>query len=244
MRKIGFIGGFDKSNFVIYLAKLFEQLNYRVLVVDSTSPQKIKYVVPSLNPTKAYITNFENVDFAVGFESWEEIERYLGIKFDTNDEDDIEELDNNKTKRKEELYDMMLIDVDEPEKIDAFNVNEFENIYFVTSFDMFSLRKSLNILHEIDSSVKLTRIIFSYDYFKEDEEFLNHLTMEYNVNWNDYTMYFQILGDDNKVFEENQRVEKIRYKRLTQNYKDSLAYVVQDIDKKQNIGNVKKIMRE
>ena len=68
--------------------------------------------------------------------------------------------------------------------------------------------------------------------------------MEYRINWNDYTIYFQILGDDNKVFEENQKLEKIRYRRLSNNYKEALAYVIQDIDKKQNIGNIRKIMKE
>ena len=57
MRKIGFIGAFDKSNFIIYTAKLLEQLNYKILLVDATSTQKLKYIVPSINPTKAYITS-------------------------------------------------------------------------------------------------------------------------------------------------------------------------------------------
>ena len=68
--------------------------------------------------------------------------------------------------------------------------------------------------------------------------------MEYKISWNEYTIYFQILGDDNKVFEENQKLEKIRYRRLSLNYKESLAYVVQDIDQKNNIGNIKRLMRE
>lgn len=243
MRRIGFIGGFDKSNFIIYLAKIFEQLNYRVIVVDASSMQKIKYVVPSINPTKAYITNFENIDFAVGFESWEEIEKYLGVKFDTNDEKELEEAKEKNSKN--DLYDIMFVNIDEREKAESFNVNNFDINYFVTSFDMYSLRKSVSILKAFNNDAKLTRIIFAYEYLKEDEEYLNLLTMEYNIDWNDYTMYFKILGEDNKVFEDNQRLEKIRYRRLSQTYKDSLAYVAQDIDKKQNLGNLKKkLMRD
>lgn len=242
MKKIGFIGAYDKSNFIIYAAKLLEQLNYKVLLVDATSSQKLKYIVPSINPTKAYITNFENMDFAVGFESWEEIEKYLGIKFDTNDAEDNENVEN--TKMKNELYDYVIIDVDESESVEKFNLYNAEKNYFVTSFDMYSLRKGINALAGFTSNTNLTKILFSYEVYKENEEYLNHLSMEYKITWNDYTIYFQILGEDNKVFEENQRLEKIRYKRLSANYKESLAYVVQDIDKKFNLGNIKKLMKE
>ncbi len=241
MKKIGFIGAFDKSNFIIYTAKLLEQLNYKILLVDATSTQKLKYIVPSINPTKAYITNFENMDFAVGFENWGDIEKYLGLKYDTNDEDENKNIDE---KANCDIYDYVLIDVDEPEKIEAFNLNDVEKNYFATSFDMFSLRKGVSILKGFNNETKLTKILFSYETYKADEEYLNLLSMEYKIEWNEYTIYFQILGEDNKVFEENQRVEKIRYKRLSQNYKESLAYVVQDIDKKHNLGSIKKLMRE
>lgn len=243
MKKIGFIGAYDKSNFIIYVAKLLELLGYKVLVVDATSGQKIKYIVPSINPTKAYITDFENVDFAVGFESWKDIEKYLGVRFDTNVE---EELPDRIIKKDDEVkvsYDYVLLDIDDSEKIDLFDINNIEKNYFVTSFDMYSLRKGVSILKGFNDT-KLTKVLFSYEAYKEDEIYLNHLSMEYKIEWNEYTIYFQILGEDNKVFEENQRLEKIRYRRLSQNYKDSLAYVVQDIDKKQNLGSIKKLMKE
>ncbi len=240
MKKIGFIGAFDKSNFIMYAAKLLEQLNYKILLVDATSVQKLKYIVPSINPTKAYITNFENMDFAVGFESWDEIEKYLGIQFDTNDEDDNQEGET----KSNDIYDYIFIDIDEPEKIEAFNLRDNEKNYFVTSFDMFSLRKGVSILKGFNNDVKLTKVLFSYEAYKEDEEYLNLLSMEYKIEWNEYTIYFQIFGDDNKVFEENQRIERIRYKRLSTNYRDSLAYVVQDIEKKHNVGSIKKLMKE
>ena len=47
-----------------------------------------------------------------------------------------------------------------------------------------------------------------------------------------------------KVFEENQRFEKIKFRRLSLNYKESLAYVVQDINKKENMGKIKKAMKD
>ena len=80
MKKIGFIGATDKTDLIVYVAKTLELLGKKVIVVDTTIMQKTKYVVPSISPTKTYITDFDNVDYAVGFESAEDLARYLGIK--------------------------------------------------------------------------------------------------------------------------------------------------------------------
>ena len=237
MKKIGFVGAFDKSNFIIYVAKILELMGKKILVVDSTSMQKIKYIVPSINPTRSYITSFENIDFAVGFESWEHIEQYLGIIFDTNEE---ETEDDDKL----DLYDYVLIDVDSPEKMISFDIEELEKIYFATSFDLYSLRKGLSCFDSLNKTINVTKVLFSYEQSKEDEEYLNFISLKYKINWSEYTFYFQIFGEDNKVFEENQRTQKIRYKRLGLNYKDSLCYVIQDITKANNISQIKKLMKE
>lgn len=241
MKKIGFIGAYDKANFITYTAKILRTLDYKVLVVDTSSIQKIKYIIPSINPTKSYITSFEDIDFAVGFENWEEIERYLGIRFDSNEEENGEK---NDAKMNKELYDYVLIDIDSSEKLESFEMEEAYRNYFVTSFDMFSLKKGMSIFRNLNIPMNLTKILFSYETSREDEEYLNFISLEYKVNWANYAMYFQILGDDNKIFEENQRLEKIRFRRLSISYKESLAYVVQDINKEENITKIKRAMKD
>ncbi len=237
MKKIGFMGAYDKANFITYTAKVLSLLGYKILVVDASSIQKIKYIIPAINPTKSYITSFEDIDFAVGFESWEEIERYLGIKFDTNDEE-------IKEKTNDEMYDYILMDIDSTEKLESFNMEKADKNYFVTSFDLFSLKKGIDIFKNVIRPIDLTKIEFAYETSKEDEEYLNYISMEYRVNWNNYVLYFQILGEDNKVFEENQRIEKIRFRRLSINYKESLAYVIQDICKNENISKIRRTMKD
>ena len=237
MKKIGFMGAYDKANFIIYTAKVLNLLDYKVLVVDASCIQKIKYIIPSINPTKSYITSFENIDFAVGFDGWKEVERYLGVSFDTNDEE-------SQNKPNKDMYDYVLIDIDSPEKLENIEMENAEKNYFVTSFDMFSLKKGINIFQNVVRPMNLTKIEFSYETSKEDEEYLNYISLEYKINWNNYAFYFQILGEDNKVFEENQRLEKIKFRRLSLNYKESLAYIVQDICKNENIGKIKRTMKD
>ena len=79
MRKISFIGCYDKIDLILYVAKILVAMDRRVLVVDSSINQKAKYIVPVIKPTKAYVTEFEEIDVAVGFDTLEEIKEYLGI---------------------------------------------------------------------------------------------------------------------------------------------------------------------
>lgn len=198
--------------------------------------RKIKYIIPAINPTKSYITSFEDIDFAVGFEEWAEVERYLGIRYDSNEDEE--------SKINKDIYDYVLIDIDSAERLESFEMENADKNYFVTSFDMFSLKKGIDIFKNVIRPMDLTKIEFAYETSKEDEDYLNYISLEYRVNWNNYVFYFQILGEDNKVFEENQRLEKIRFRRLSIGYKESLTYVIQDICKNENPSKIKRTMKD
>ena len=58
-----------------------------------------------------------------------------------------------------------------------------------------------------------------------------------------YPIYFTLLREDSQAMEENQRVAQIRLKRLTNEYKESLAIIVQDIIGDININRVRKIIK-
>ena len=89
MKKIGFIGVYDKIDLVLCIAKILTKADKKVLVADATKMQKSKYVVPAINPTKSYITEFEGIDVAIGFDSIENIKQYLGIEKQEDFEYDI-----------------------------------------------------------------------------------------------------------------------------------------------------------
>ena len=42
MRKVGFIGAFDKTDFILYIAKMLTMVQKKVLVIDTTITQKAK----------------------------------------------------------------------------------------------------------------------------------------------------------------------------------------------------------
>ena len=129
MKKISFIGCYDKIDIILYIAKILVELDKKVLIIDTTVNQKAKYIVPVIKPTKAYVTEFEKIDVAVGFKNFDELKEYLGL-----------------TKFSEIPYDFILLDIDSYESIINFNINEEEKKYFVTGSDLYTLKKGLEIL--------------------------------------------------------------------------------------------------
>ena len=118
MKKISFIGCYDKIDLILYIAKILVAMDKKVLVIDSTLTQKAKYIVPVIKPTKAYITEFEEIDVAVGFEDFEGIKEYLALSAET-----------------ELPYDMVLLDIDTYEMLNNFKINNDDRNYFVTGTD-------------------------------------------------------------------------------------------------------------
>ena len=82
MIKIGFIGAYDKTDIILNIAKVLTLTGTgkNVLVIDNTITQKCKYIVPVINPTKTYVTTYENIDVAVGFSSLENLKHYLFLE--------------------------------------------------------------------------------------------------------------------------------------------------------------------
>ena len=224
MKKIGFIGAFDKIDLIIYAAKVLTELKKRILVVDTTILQKAKYVVPAINPTKFYITDYEGIDVAVGFESLELIDRYLGSI--------------------EENYDIVLVDIDSPEMFNRFNMENADKLYFVTAFDNFSLRRGIEIVGSMREKLRMTKILFERDIIQENDEYLNLLTLTYPIEWEREKLYFPYDQGDLTAIIENQRVTKIKLRNLSEQYRDSLSMLVQEITPETRVGEIKRIFKE
>ena len=226
MKKIGFIGAFDKTDFIIYIAKILTMLNNKVMVVDSTISQKAKYVVPVINPTKTYITTYEDIDVAVGFEDIQEIRHYLAL-----------------TEDKDLEYDIILIDTDSTEVLENFDIKNANINFFVTSFDLFSLKKGLEILSGLKEPIIMTKILFSKDMLPEENDYLDFLSLGYKIIWEEERIYFPFETGDQSVIIENQRVSKIKFKGLSAHYKDSLQIIVEQILERVSASEVRKTIK-
>mgnify|MGYP005754555353 CR=1 FL=1 len=227
MKKVSFIGCYDKIDLILYIAKILVAMDKKVIVVDSTINQKAKYIVPVIKPTKAYVTEFEGIDVAVGFKNFNEIKEFLNLPLHA-----------------ELPYDMALLDIDNYESILEFNINNEEKNYFVTGFDLYSLKKGLEILSGITEVLNLTKVFFSKTASKEDDDYLNYLSLGYKITWNEEIVYFPFEVGDQSVIAENQRVAKIKFKKLSDQYKEALIYIAEQILEQDEYPKMKKIFKQ
>lgn len=226
MRKVNFIGAYDKTDCIIYIAKILQTVGKKVLVVDSTTNQKARYIVPAISPTVSYVTEFEEIDVAVGFQNFTAIKNYLGMAED-------KELD----------YDYALIDIDNGQAIENFQVNPTEDNYFVTAFDMYSLKKGLEAMNNLKEPLNLTKVLFSKEMLKEEDDYLNFLSVGLKVGWKEFRIYFPIENGDATILAENERLAKIKFKPLSAQYKESLLYIAEEILKDVSSSQLRRAMR-
>lgn len=213
MEKIGFIGGYDKTDLIIYMAKILTKLGNKVLILDATQKQKTRYVVPVINPTISYITEFQDIDVAVGFKTFEDVQAYLGI----GDE--------------ELAYDYALIDIDNANQIIETGLTINDTNYFVTAFDLYSLKKGVEILGDLKEPLKLTKIYFSRGLYNEDDEYLEFLALGKKVIWQQEIIYFPLESGDQTAIAENQRLGKIKFKNLSNDYKEGMVALTSNTTK-------------
>ena len=226
MKKVNFFGAYDKIDCILYVAKILTMVGKKVLVVDSTLNQKARYVIPAINPTISYVTEFEEIDIAVGFNELDSIKKYLAIP-------DENELD----------YDYAFIDIDNGNAIENFEVSPNEDNYFVTAFDLYSLKKGLQIFNNIRTPLNLTKVLYAKEMLKEEDDYLNFLSNGFKIMWKNNSVYFPLENGDATIFAENQRLEMIKYRQLSTQCKESLIYLAEDILKDVSDSHIRKAIR-
>ena len=140
-------------------------------------------------------------------------------------------------------YDILLIDCDTIERVEQFELEKANKNYFVTSFDVYSLKRGLEILSNITVPIKLTKTIFTKEVLKEDDEYLNYLSLGYKIIWEDERIYFPIENGDSVVINENQRLQKIKLKKISLQYKESMSFIIQQVLDQNNDSNIRKAIK-
>ena len=91
--------------------------------------------------------------------------------------------------------------------------------------------------------MSLTKVLFSKEMLKEEDDYLNFLSLGHKVIWSEYRIYFPIENGDLNVIYENQRVAKIKFKKLSVQYKDGLAYLAEEILADVSESNIRKAIK-
>lgn len=223
MKKVGFVGGFDKTDLIIYVAKMLSEVGKKVLVIDTTINQRARYIVPTITPSIYYITEFDGMDVAVGFDSIDKIKDYLGV----------DNLD----------YDVALIDIDSDKSFQKFDIQHADKNYFVTAFDNYSLKKGLEIVGRLEQKVEMTKVLYAREILQEDDDYLNFLSFYYSIQWNKHIIYFPHEQGDCSAIMENQRAAKVRFRNLSLQYREGLLMIAQQIMPEVKNNEFKKMLK-
>ena len=107
------------------------------------------------------------------------------------------------------------------------------------------MKKGLEVFAGIEKPIKLTKVLFSRDMKREEDEYLEFLAMNYNIEWEKEKIEFPFDRGDQSILFENQRTSRIKYRNLTSQYKDSLIYLASGLLESEGISSndVKKAVR-
>lgn len=227
MKKVGFVGVYDKTDLILSIAKILVKTGKKVLVIDTTTLQKAKYIVPNILPTRNYITSYDEIDVAIGFNNIIQIKQYIGLE-------ENEELE----------YDFVLIDVDNLEGANNFEIASFDKNYFVTSFDGYSLKKGIELLRNLNIPLKMERIFYSKEMLKEEEEYFNYLTLDLKIDWEENKLYFLLDNGDLSAQMENHLVQNIKFKNLSNEYKENVVFLINELSPDIGERTIRKIIKE
>ena len=226
MEKINFIGAYDKTDSIMYIAKILTEMKKKVIIVDATITQKTKYVIPTIDNRSEYIANYANIDFAIGFTNYNDIKTYLGMP-----------------QSAAFTYDYMLIDIDNSDLLNNFDVYSSKKNYFVTSFDLYALKKGVEVLKRLSLPVEIMKVYFSNLMSQSEDDYFNYIATGCRVKWNQDKIYFPFDNGDSTVIIENQRAAKISFRNLSTEYKDGLLELAQQIVPETRNGEIKRIIK-
>ena len=227
MEQVGFIGSYDKKDLLLSIGKVLVSLNHRVLIIDATLLQRLKYIVPNVsnNNSPTYISEYQGMDVAVGFMNYAGIAQYL-----------------NSTQIP---YEFIFVDSDNPQTMNSFMIPRFKKIYFVTSYDQYEISRTIESLKILNQPMEVSKVVFSASNTQQQADYLQHLIETTPVRFGKQVVAFADTVEDRKATLENQLMKEIKMKRYTNTYRDSLEYITALVsDGIVNRGEIKRIMKK
>lgn len=207
MKKILFLGSKDKSDLVMYLGLILNEIGLKTLIVD-TSPNKRYLRTYTRFQDELEICDFFNVDIA-SVTSWKEVSTIL---------ESVDEQQNQ--------YDFVLVDIEKIQLQEGWA--NFDDRYYVGNHEKVTLLDDAKLLKEYTSKQKedteFNKVIFYID-SDVDESYLDEL-IGHAVKWS--VDYYEIPYDDfdlsNKI--DMQYNMMPTFKKLSKDYRKTLASIV------------------
>lgn len=234
MKVIGLLGYSDKVDLVTSLSKAMQLLGKAILVIDATADKKYKYIVPSLDIIeKAYVTQFDNVDYAVGFDSMNDVENYM-----------IEQKINIG------LYDYILIDIDNPKTYEFFRSRAFNKIFFVMDTSMLGYKKNLEIINSLkvysvdENDAKISKILYRAYMTRTSERYIENKLNGIECNWDDREYEIVESDQDRMMYLDFQISGFIQMRKHSKMFVMSIIDIITQIVEDTNANEIKKAIKK
>lgn len=214
MKCIQMLGTIDKSDLILYISKVLAEVGKKVLLVDGTLDKKLQYSIHIEGEQK--ITEFEGFDISLSFTSYESIVDYVNHM-------------------KNDKYDILLVDTDDPSFINHEQYLLAHKRYFVTNYDRLCIEGNLRLMSGINSTeekpsyVEVERIILNSVECGIDENYLNMQFANHNILWPEESFFLPIDEVDYALKIGNQHNKRISLRRLSRPYRALLEGVIQQI---------------
>ena len=207
MEQIGFLGSFDKKDLLLGIAKILVTVGKKVLIVDATLMQRLKYIAPNVsnNRTITYISEYQGIDIALGFMNLMGIAQYLGTT--------------------QLPYEILLIDTDNVQTMNSFMIPRSKVNFFVTSYDQYEISRMIENFQYFNQPLELVKVVYSADNSPQQSEYFAHIMEKTPVKIKSSEVHFTDTIEDRKATLENQLMREIRLKRYTNSYRDSIEYL-------------------
>lgn len=237
MKCIGFIGKSDKTELIGYISKIIAATGKKVIFLDATSTQKTRYTVRTIEgigELNQYVVQHDSVEVAVGFNNMLELKKYLLSKGEDFNE-----------------YDYVMVDTDLEDMIEEYDLKSANELFFVSSYDKMYIHKGVELLKFVcalkrrtdpDGTVPMHKITFYSDIATADRKYIEKISDNLPIEWNQKTLDFPYDGGDLSVNIQNQYSNKFDIRMLSRSYKDALASTVEVITGEQ-LQTIKKVMK-
>ena len=120
-------------------------------------------------------------------------------------------------------YDFIMIDIDSPANYRNYKISNNDEHYFVTGFDIYSLRRGVNVFKALINNTKIKKVYFSQHMTKAEDEYLNFLSTNEFIKWQDEIIYFPVDLQDMEIINQNEKNFEMR--NIDMNYNLFIGYI-------------------
>ncbi len=229
MQSIGMYGYVDKYDFVIATAKALEIMGRSVLVIDATSDEKYKYIIPSIDKSQSYITQYADIDFAIGFNSYEELMNYLNEKG----------IDIQR-------YSYVLLDVENYEGYRKFRNFEVNKSYMFIDTNVVSVARNEELIRVMraenpEKELVFSKILYRAYMSRAANNYFEEKIGNYAVRWTDEIYEISMDEQDVMVNIDSQYSGLIDIKKHTKTY---VLYLCEYISRMLGDVSAKEVLKE